>query len=103
MKQLIWAFHFCYLSGCQKEQLALRKLEEAAALEEKRRRQQETRDMLDMTLKMKLRKKAREEQEQLAFDLKLLEKLLEESHNEAIEQVQRKVCLFFYTLILNNF
>lgn len=74
-----------------REQIALRKLEEQAAAEEKRRRQQETRDMLDLTLKMKMRKKARDEQEQLAFDLKMLEQLLEESRNEAMEQMQRKI------------
>lgn len=74
-----------------KEQAALRKLEEEAATEEKRRRQQETRDMLDQSLKMKMRKRAKEEQEQLAFDLKMLEQLLEESRNEAREQLKRKI------------
>ncbi|KAK7115865.1 cilia- and flagella-associated protein 53-like [Littorina saxatilis] len=74
-----------------KEQAALRKMEEQAAAEEKRRRQQEMRDMLDLSLKMKMRKKAKEEQEQLAFDLKMLEQLLEESRNEAKEQLQRKI------------
>ena len=78
----------------QKEQAALRKMEEAAAAEEKRRRQQEMRDMLDLSLKMKMRKKAKDEQEQLAFDLKMLEQLLEESRNEAKEQLQRKVSCY---------
>lgn len=48
--------------------------------------------MLDHSLQLKLKKKAREEQEQLAFDMKILQQLLEESHNEAMEQAQRKVC-----------
>jgi len=74
-----------------REQAALRQMEERAAAEEKRRRQQETRDMLDLSLKMKMRKKAKEEQEQLAFDLKMLEQLLEDSRNEAKEQLQRKI------------
>lgn len=69
-------------------------MEEAAAAEEKRRRQQEMRDMLDLSLKMKMRKKAKDEQEQLAFDLKMLEQLLEESRNEAKEQLQRKVSCY---------
>lgn len=47
--------------------------------------------MLDKTLKMKLRKRAKEEQEQLAFDLKMLEELLEATHNEAKEEQQKKV------------
>ena len=38
-----------------------------------------------------MKKKAKAEQEELAFDLKMLEQLLEESRNEAMEQMQRKV------------
>ena len=75
----------------QKEQAELRKLEERQALEEKRRRQNETRQIYDQSLRMKLEKQAKENQEQLAFDLKILEQLLEESRNEAKEQAQRKV------------
>ncbi|KAK3098560.1 hypothetical protein FSP39_020643 [Pinctada imbricata] len=73
-----------------REQNALRRLEEQRAYEEKLRNQQETRDMLDLSLKIKMKKKAKAEQEQLAFDLKILEQLLEESRNEAMEQLQRK-------------
>ncbi len=69
----------------------MRKLEEQAALEEKERRARETRQMLDRTLKLKMEREAREEQEQLAFDMKILEALLEASRNEAMEQAQRKV------------
>jgi F0F1-type ATP synthase membrane subunit b/b' len=69
----------------------LRKLEEQHALEEKKRKQDEIRDMYGKSLQMKQKKQAREMQEQLAFDLKILEQLLEESRNEAMEQVQRKV------------
>ena len=71
----------------------LRKLEEQKAFEEKHRRAQETREMLDRTLRMKMEREAREEQEQLAFDMKLLEEILEASRNEAMEQAQRKVSL----------
>ncbi len=38
-----------------------------------------------------MEREAREEQEQLAFDMKILEALLEASRNEAMEQAQRKV------------
>ena len=69
----------------------LRNLEEQKAREEKHRRAKETREMLDRTLRMKMEREAREEQEQLAFDLKLLEEILEASRNEAMEQAQRKV------------
>ncbi|XP_050400644.1 cilia- and flagella-associated protein 53 [Patella vulgata] len=73
-----------------KEQDALRKLEERRAYEDKIQRQRETRDMLDLSLKIKMKRRAKDEQEQLAFDLKMLEQLLEESRNEAMEQMQRK-------------
>lgn len=75
----------------QREQAMLRQMEEAKAREDKLRQQQETRDQLDLSLKIKMKKKAKAEQEQLAFDLKILEQLLEESRNEAMEQMQRKV------------
>ena len=75
----------------QKEQNALRKLEEQAMLEEKRRKQQETRQMYTQSLELKREKDAKELQEQLAFDMKIIEQLLEESRNEAMEQSQRKV------------
>ena len=88
----------------QEEQKMLRNLEEQKAREEKHRRAKETREMLDRTLRMKMEREAREEQEQLAFDLKLLEEILEASRNEAMEQAQRKVdkgcfCCFLFLLI----
>lgn len=72
------------------ERTQLRALEEQHALEEKRRKQEEVRNMYGQSLQMKKEKQAREMQEQLAFDLKILEQLLEESKNEAMETVQRK-------------
>lgn len=73
-----------------REQSQLRKLEEQRAMEEKRRRQQETRKIYDRSLRMKMERTAREMQEQLAFDLQILEQLLEESKNEAMEEAKRK-------------
>ena len=60
-------------------------------MEEKRRKQMEVQDMYSRSLQLKKQKEAKEMQEQLAFDLKILEQLLEESRNEAMEQAQRKV------------
>ena len=80
-----------YSFSQQKEQAALRKIEEQKALEEKRQRQQEIAAMYNKSLRLKKEKEARELQEQLAFDMKILEQLLEESRNEAMEQAQRKV------------
>ena len=78
----------------QEEQARLRKLEEAAALEEKHRKQNETRQMFEKSVRMKREREARNMQEQLAFDMKILEQLLEETHNEAMEAQQRKVSYF---------
>ena len=47
--------------------------------------------MYERSLRMKMEKTAKEMQEQLAFDLQILEQLLEESRNEAMEEAKRKV------------
>lgn len=69
----------------------MRRLEEEQEQEERRRRQIESKQLYETNLRLKLKKKAREEQEQLAFDMKVLEALLEETANEAAEMAQRKV------------
>lgn len=74
----------------RKEEAALRKLEEQRAMAEKRALQQEMRDGLDQNIKLKAKRMAKEVQEELALDMKILEKLLEESRNEAMEITQRK-------------
>lgn len=72
------------------EQAKLRKLEEQKELEEKIRRKRDAKELFDSSLREKMRKKARDVQEQLAFDMKMLEQLLEESRNEALEQMEKK-------------
>ncbi len=59
--------------------------------EDKRRRQLETKMKLDYSLKLKLKKRAKEVQEELAFDMKLLEQMLTENTNDAKETLQKKV------------
>ncbi|XP_074650334.1 cilia- and flagella-associated protein 53-like [Tubulanus polymorphus] len=73
-----------------KEQAELRKLEEEKKQEEKRRRRVEAKQLLDINRRLKMKKQAKEVQEQLAYDMQLMEKLLEESQNEALEIAQRK-------------
>lgn len=75
----------------QREQAALRALEEQHMKQEKQRRQEETKANLDYSLKLKMKKKAKEVQEELAMDMKILEQMLSESSNEAMQQLQRKV------------
>jgi len=48
--------------------------------------------ILDQTLKAKRAIQARQAQEELAFDLKILEELLKQAKLEESEQEQRKVC-----------
>ena len=54
--------------------------------QEKQRRQKETKANLDYSLKLKVKKKVKEE-----LDMKILEQMLSESSNEAMQQLQRKV------------
>lgn len=74
----------------RKEESELRKLEEQRAMLEKKAVQQAMKDGLDQNLKIRARLKAREVQEELALDMQILEKLLEDSRNEAMEVAQRK-------------
>jgi hypothetical protein len=73
-----------------REQEELRKLEDEKAAEEKRLSQIATKSLLDQTLKTKRSIEAKRAQEELAFDRKILEQLLEQSKSEQIEQEHRK-------------
>lgn len=52
-----------------------------------------TKKSLDYSLKLKMKHRAKEVQEELAFDMKLLEQMLTENTNETKENLQRKVML----------
>jgi cilia- and flagella-associated protein 53 len=75
----------------QREEEELRKVEDWKAAELKRRSQLEMKNMLDQTLKVKRIIQARQAQEELAFDLKILEELLKQAKIEESEHEQRKV------------
>ena len=75
----------------QREEAALREIEDQKMKEDKRRRQLETKMLLDYSLKLKLKKRAKEVQEELAFDMKLLEQMLTENTNEAKDALEEKV------------
>ena len=68
--------------------------------EEKRRRQEETKAVLDYSLKLNMKKKAKDVQQELALDMKLLEQMLAATTNEAMQTLQRKVCMY---KIVGNF
>ena len=72
--------------------------------EDKRRRQEETKAGLDYSLKLKMKKKAKEVQQELALDMKLLEQMLTSTTNEAMESLQKKVMsrtkvMFFWRIV----
>lgn len=59
--------------------------------EEKKRKQDETKAMLDYAVKLKMKRKARDVQEELAMDMKILEQMLAQTNNEAKEELEKKV------------
>ena len=80
-----------YTHTLQREQAALRAIEEQRMKQEKQRQQEETKVNLDYSLKLKMKLRAKAVQEELALDMKILEQMLSESSNEAMQHLQRKV------------
>ena len=68
-------------------------------MEEKRRRQEETKAELDYSLKLKMKKKAKDVQQELALDMKLLEQMLTATTNEAMQSLQKKVTAVYKSRI----
>ena len=68
-------------------------------VEEKRRRQEETKAELDYSLKLKMKKKAKDVQQELALDMKLLEQMLTATTNEAMQSLQKKVTAVYKSRI----
>ena len=69
----------------------MRAFEDQRNKEEKRFNQERTRAELDQSLRKKMKRKAREMQEELAMDMKLLQEVLQKTSNEDFERHQRKV------------
>ncbi|XP_031565537.1 cilia- and flagella-associated protein 53-like [Actinia tenebrosa] len=72
------------------EQQKMREQEEEFLRQEKVRKQQAAKRARDISIRLKNEKEAREKQEELALDMKILEKLLDDTRNEAMEDKQRK-------------
>ncbi|XP_073242311.1 cilia- and flagella-associated protein 53-like [Porites lutea] len=73
-----------------KEEARLRKEEEKWLQEEKLRKQKAAKKSREVSIRLKKEKEAKEKQEELAMDMKILEKLLEDTRNEVKEETQRK-------------
>lgn len=73
-----------------KEEAKLRDEEEKWLQEEKLRKQKAARRSREVSIRLKKEKEAKEKQEELALDMKILEKLLDDTRNEVKEETQRK-------------
>lgn len=63
-----------------------------------------TKKSLDYSLKLKMKHRAKEVQEELAFDMKLLEQMLTECSNDAKDNLERKVMLAIFPVhIIEDF
>lgn len=73
-----------------KEEAKLRAEEEKWLQEEKLRKQKAAKRSREVSIRLKNEKEAKEKQEELALDMKILEKLLDDTRNEVKEETQRK-------------
>ena len=73
-----------------KEETRLRKQEEEWMRKEKLKRQEHAKRVRDASIKLKEKKKTKERNEELALEHQLLQKLLEDTRNQEMADVQRK-------------
>ncbi|KAM4708265.1 cilia- and flagella-associated protein 53 [Discoglossus pictus] len=73
------------------EQRQLMKMEDERALREKRQKQMKVRHMLDTSLRLKMKRLAQEHQEELALDMKIMEQIMQSTHDDTEEKQQRKL------------
>ncbi|XP_018416510.1 PREDICTED: cilia- and flagella-associated protein 53 [Nanorana parkeri] len=73
------------------EQRKLMKMEDERALREKQQKQSRVRTMLDHSIRLKMKRLARDQQEELALDMKIMEQIMQDSHDDTEEKRQRKL------------
>lgn len=73
------------------EQRKLMKMEDERALREKQQKQSQVRNMLDHSIRLKMKRLARDQQEELALDMKIMEQIMQDSHDDTEEKRQRKM------------
>lgn len=72
------------------------KMEDERALREKQQKQSHVRNMLDHSIRLKMKRLARDQQEELALDMKIMEQIMQDSHDDTEEKRQRKVRIKLY-------
>ncbi|XP_075049846.1 cilia- and flagella-associated protein 53 [Mixophyes fleayi] len=73
------------------EQRNLLKLEDERALQEKKQKQSHVRRMLDHSIRLKMKRLARDQQEELLLDMKIMEQIMQDSQDDTEEKRQRKL------------
>ncbi|XP_064421925.1 cilia- and flagella-associated protein 53 [Latimeria chalumnae] len=73
------------------EEMRLYKLELERAKLEKLQKQKKTRSLLDYSVKLKMKRLAQEEKEEMALEIKIMDELLKSQHDDTQEKQQRKV------------
>ncbi|XP_072272553.1 cilia- and flagella-associated protein 53 [Pyxicephalus adspersus] len=73
------------------EQRKLMKMEDERALREKQQKQSMVRNMLDHSIRLKMKRLARDQQEELALDMKIMEQIMQDTHDDTEEKRQRKL------------
>lgn len=77
----------------QRDQMEMLQLESERQQKQKLLDQDKRRKQLDRSLRLKMKRQAREKQEELALDMTILDQLLAEEKDEKQEGVLKKVCL----------
>ncbi|KAM5192864.1 cilia- and flagella-associated protein 53 [Mantella aurantiaca] len=73
------------------EQRKLMKLEDERAVREKQQKQSQVRNMLDHSVRLKMKRLARDQQEELALDMKIMDQIMQDTHDDTKEKQQRKL------------
>eukprot|EP00794_Sanderia_malayensis_P009428 gene9428-10415_t len=76
-----------------KQEATIRESEDRLLVEERKQKQLHAKKSRDISVKLKQRKEAKERQEQLAMDMKILQKVIEDTQNEEMEDKHRQKIL----------
>uniref|UniRef100_A0A8C5LLQ3 Cilia- and flagella-associated protein 53 n=1 Tax=Leptobrachium leishanense TaxID=445787 RepID=A0A8C5LLQ3_9ANUR len=73
------------------EQRQLMKIEDERAFREKLQNQAQVRNMLDKSVRQKMKRLARNQQEELELDMKIMDQIMQDTHDDTREKHQRKL------------
>ncbi|XP_063312870.1 cilia- and flagella-associated protein 53 [Pelobates fuscus] len=73
------------------EQRWLMKMEDERALHEKLQKQANVRNVLDKSVRLKMKRLAQDQQEELALDMKIMDQIMQDTHDDTKEKNLRKL------------